>query len=226
MGRLAVQIEDTGTGLEGLAFGGGLGAEPRGGFRRPFAFGQIDGGLVTQYGADVTVFTPSITLDATHKAILGVADKLASAGFLARVSQVFPGRTYSTFRVTMSKSGRQPFTAGDAALALRGAVTRQSLSIWNMVNVASEIVAFTAEAIPTAFSEKGRQQTFDTLKAAAGGLTEFATNPICGAIEGATGLKCKTVVVGTAVVVGLFFAWPVISPFITVGAERLAKRFR
>lgn len=170
------------------------------------SLGLLGGDQVTRYGADVSVFTPSIFADVS-KPILALADNLKASGFLANISSIQPGHVYSNFHVILSKQGNAVFSLNDAMVALKLATAAQSLSIMSIVDAYKDIVVFAAEIPGTAASDKGKQQTKDTVKNfVQDQVIPFVGNPICGAIEGATGLKCKTVLIGGAVLVGGAFA--------------------
>jgi hypothetical protein len=187
--------------------------------------GLLGGDLVTRYGADVSILSLSLFADASAK-ILGLADKLASLGFLASISKINRGYIYTSFHVTLSKVGLKPFSENDAKAALAAAIAQQGLSLSQITGIAGEALRFAAEAPGTAFSEKGQQQTSDFFRAAGSGAAGFFGNPVCAAIEGATGVGCKKVVFGGAVLLGLFYAWPVIAPLLGAGSERVARRIR
>lgn len=137
---------------------------------RAFAgLGLLPGQQVVEYSASVTVYNPTAFKDASS-AVLGLQDKLSDMGFLARILNPSVGYLTSDFKVILSKNGRKPFSVSDAKAALGAAVIRQSMSIKTFYENASEVIGFVAEVPGTALSEKGRQQTKDTLDR---GFSEF-----------------------------------------------------
>lgn len=124
--------------------------------------GLLPGQRVVEYSATVTVLNPTAFKDASS-AVLGLAERLADLGFLARILNPSVGYLTSSFKVVLSKNDRQPFSVNDAKVALVAAAARQSLSIKTLYENAGEIVTFVAEAPGHAMSEKGRQQTKDAL---------------------------------------------------------------
>jgi hypothetical protein len=202
MGRLAVDVEeDTEAGFEGL-FGSGM--------------GLLGGDQVTRYGADVSILSLSVFSDASPN-ILGLADKLSALGFLASISKISRGYVYTSFHIVLSKPGLKPFAINDAKAALAAGVAQQSLSLSQITDALADTVVFAAQAIPTAVSAKGQQQTQDALTAA----RQAVTGTACSAIKGATGLSCTVWITGAVVVGGLYFAWPFLAPVI---ASKIASR--
>ena len=161
----------------------------------PPKLGFLPGEQVTRYGADVSAWTPSVTLDAISRTILSMFTALEKQGFIAKFSNIDPGRTYSNFRVTLIKAGLKPFSINDARAAI-GSVVAGTYSVRSLVDAASEIILFVAEAVPTAVSEKGRQQTADALRQTA----KLAADLRCKAVKAAIGLPCVVVYAGAAVV--------------------------
>lgn len=125
---------------------------------RAGSLGLLPGDQVVAYSANVTIGNPSIFKDASS-AILALSDRFGTLGYNARISNLDVGYLTASFKVYLSKPGKKPFSAGDAKAAIYAATIAQSFNVKTIAENAFEVVKFQAEILPTAASEKGRQQT-------------------------------------------------------------------